>query len=188
MIIPCKGKKAGSHRQYNPNKPNKWGFKNLVRAGVSGIIYDFLLYAEDITFRGIRFSKEEESLGVGNKIVIALCKTVKNKGSVVYFDNYFTSMELIYLLREEYGIFCLGTIRQNRLKDASKKLLTDKSQKKKGRGTFSQVVCNKNKLSVVKWFNNKQVTLVSSYVDAYLLEKIKRFSKKNRGCNLSSDR
>ncbi|CAH2105118.1 unnamed protein product [Euphydryas editha] len=92
-----------------------------------------------------------------------------------------TSLELIYLLREEYGIFSLGTIRQNRLKDARKKLLTDKSLKKKGRGTFCQVVCNKNKLSVVKWFDNKQVTLVSSYVDAYPLEKIKRFSKENGG-------
>lgn len=83
-------------------------------------------------------------------------------------------------MREEYGIFSLGTIRQNRLKDASKELLTDKSFKKKGRGA-SQVVCNKNKLSVVKWFDNKQVTLVSSYVDAYPLEKIKRFSKENGG-------
>ncbi|CAH2105119.1 unnamed protein product [Euphydryas editha] len=91
MIIPYKGKKAGCRRQYNPNKPSKWGFKNLVRAGVSGIIYDFLLYAGDDTFRGIQFSEEEESLGLGSKIVIALCKTVKNKGSVVYFDNYFTS-------------------------------------------------------------------------------------------------
>lgn len=80
MILPYKGKKAGSRRQYNPNKPTKWGFKNLVRAGVSGIIYDFLLYAGDDTFRGIQFSEQEESFGVGSKIVIALCKTIKNKG------------------------------------------------------------------------------------------------------------
>lgn len=52
MVIPYKGIKAGSRRQYNPNKPSKWGFKNLVRAGVSGIIYDFLLYGGDDTFRG----------------------------------------------------------------------------------------------------------------------------------------
>lgn len=99
------------------------------------------------------------------------------KASVVYFDNYFTSLELVHLLRENYGIFSLGTIRQNRLKDAATKLLTEKALKKKGRGTFCQVVCNKNKLSVVKWFDNKQVTLVSSYDDAYPVENIKRFSK-----------
>ncbi|XP_050552257.1 uncharacterized protein LOC126911111 [Spodoptera frugiperda] len=38
MIIPYKGKKAGSRRQYMPKKPNKWGFKFLVRAGTSGMV------------------------------------------------------------------------------------------------------------------------------------------------------
>ncbi|KAJ0172670.1 hypothetical protein K1T71_011809 [Dendrolimus kikuchii] len=43
MVIPYKGTKAGKKRQYNPRKLRKWGFKNLVRAGASGVIYDFLL-------------------------------------------------------------------------------------------------------------------------------------------------
>lgn len=34
MMMPYKGKKAGNRRQYLPNKPKKWGFKNFVRAGV----------------------------------------------------------------------------------------------------------------------------------------------------------
>lgn len=38
-------KKTEHRRQYNPDKPCKWNFKNLVSAVVSGIIYDFLLYA-----------------------------------------------------------------------------------------------------------------------------------------------
>lgn len=33
----------------------------------------------------------------------------------------------------------------------------------------------------MKWFDNKQVTLVSSYTDAYPLEKIKRFRKESKG-------
>lgn len=83
MIIPYKGKKAGSRRQHNPNKPHKWGFKNLVRAGVSGIIYDFMLYAGDDTFRGIQFEPEEEHLGVGAKTVLALCKSVKDRPCIL---------------------------------------------------------------------------------------------------------
>ena len=43
QIIPAKTKHSGI-RQYNPQKPKKWGFKIFVRAGQSGIMYDFFLY------------------------------------------------------------------------------------------------------------------------------------------------
>ena len=43
QIILAKTKYSGI-RQYNPKKPTKWGFKNFVRAGASGIMYDFFLY------------------------------------------------------------------------------------------------------------------------------------------------
>ena len=36
--------KYSSIWQYSPRKPVKWGFKNFVRAGMSGMIYDFFLY------------------------------------------------------------------------------------------------------------------------------------------------
>ena len=39
QIVPAKTKYSGI-RQYDPRKPHKWGFKNFVRAGKSGIIYD----------------------------------------------------------------------------------------------------------------------------------------------------
>ena len=38
QIILAKPKKSGGVRQYNPKTPHKLGFKNLVRAGESGII------------------------------------------------------------------------------------------------------------------------------------------------------
>ena len=43
IMGPYKGAKAGSLKQYMPAKPNKWGFKLFARAGVSGMIYDFLV-------------------------------------------------------------------------------------------------------------------------------------------------
>jgi hypothetical protein len=42
--MPAKTKFSGI-RQYNPTKPVKWGFKNLIRAGASGFMYDFYIYA-----------------------------------------------------------------------------------------------------------------------------------------------
>lgn len=63
MMIPYKGTRAGSRRQYVKSKPKKWGFKMFVRSGVSGIVYDFLLYGGEATFCNIQFSEEEECLG-----------------------------------------------------------------------------------------------------------------------------
>ncbi|KAF2903847.1 hypothetical protein ILUMI_02326 [Ignelater luminosus] len=114
------GKKAGKRKQYIKNKPRKLNLKIFVRAGVSGLIYNFLLYGREDTFRYHTFPENEEDLGLGAK-VLALCKSIPNPAcSVVYFDNFFTSLELFKVLGEDYGISALVTI------------------------TFSQVVCNKN--------------------------------------------
>jgi len=43
QIIPAKTRRSGI-RQYNPKKPVKWGFKMFVRAGQTGMMYDFFLY------------------------------------------------------------------------------------------------------------------------------------------------
>lgn len=180
MMVPYKGTRAGSRRQYLPKKPKKWGFKIFVRAGVSGLIYDFIPYAGEDTFRNHSFTEYENSLGLGAKVVLALCKSINCKPGVVYFDNFFTSLELIRYLRDEYGIFSLGTIRSNRLRGCQDKLLSDKALIKKGRGTSQQLVCNTNKLAVVKWCDNKVVTLASSFVDSEPKEKIKRYSKEKK--------
>lgn len=44
MMVSYKGKKVGSRQQYMPKKQTKWGFKLFVRAGNSGIVYDFFAY------------------------------------------------------------------------------------------------------------------------------------------------
>lgn len=177
MMIPYKGTKAGKRRQYMKDKPNKWGFKNYVRAGVSGMIYDFLLYGGEDTFRFHVFTEKEASIGFGAQVVIALCKSIKSKPAFVFCDNFFSCPELFYILREEYGIFGLGTIRNNRLRGADTVLPAEKIMKKKPRGSHAQVVCEENRLAAVRWNDNKVVTLISSYVGVDPVEKIKRYSK-----------
>ena len=45
QAIPAKTKRScGNPKQYNPKKIHKLGFKNMVRAGHSGFIYDFFMY------------------------------------------------------------------------------------------------------------------------------------------------
>lgn len=181
MMVPYKGTRAGTRKQYIKNKPRKWGFKIFVRAGISGMVYDFLIYGGEDTFRFHQFNEEENSMGLGAKVVIALSKTIKEPAcSVIYFDNFFASIELVHHLRNEYGIFSLGTIRPNRLRGGDKKLPSDKILKKKGRGAFANITCNQNKLTVVKWFDNKCFTVVSSYVDTHPVHHVLRYNKEKK--------
>lgn len=178
MMVPYKGTRAGSRRQYIKNKPHKWGFKIFVRAGVSGIIYAFLDYGGEDTFRQHSFSEAEDLLGLGGKVVVALCSTIVEKPcSFVYFDNFFTSLELLILLREKYGIFSMGTIRSNRLRGCP--LDSDKELVKRGRGSYDRRVCNSNKICVVKWQDNKTVCLTSTFCEVEPIGTIKRIERKN---------
>ncbi|KAJ8937836.1 hypothetical protein NQ314_011697 [Rhamnusium bicolor] len=180
MMVPYKGIRAGNRRQYIKNKPRKWGIKNFIRAGVTGMIYDFLIYGGEDTFRSYSFSDYENNLGLGAKVVLALCQTIHQKlCSVVYFDNFFSSLELMQVLRHEYGIFSLGTIRNNRLRGCP--LASDPVLKKQGRGSFSQKVTTDGKIVICKWYDNKCVTIASTYTDAYPVGKIKRFCKSEAG-------
>ncbi|XP_065204445.1 piggyBac transposable element-derived protein 3-like [Planococcus citri] len=180
MMVPYKGIKAGSRRQYIKNKPKKWGFKMFVRAGVSGIVYDFFPYGGDTTFFGRAFTEwEDQYYGIGQKVVATLCKTIPNPElTIVYFDNWFSSVELVYYLRENYGIFSTGTIMENRLRQCP--LQNDKILKKRKRGAYDFKTDNQKKVTVVKWYDNKCVTLISSHLGIHPLEEVKRYNKEKR--------
>ena len=108
QIIPCKTKRS-KIRQYNPKKPH---IKNVVRAGASGLIYDFYLYA------GKEEVLDNEFTGL-QKCAIAvarLCKHLPNhKHHKLYFDNWLTTLPLLQFLKMK-GIDPPGTIRMNRTK------------------------------------------------------------------------
>lgn len=177
MMVPYKGTKAGSRRQYIKSKPKKWGFKFFIRAGINGQIFDILPYGGGSTFTNIQFSEyEKKYFGLGGKVVLALASTIPKKPlSVVYYDNFFTSPELIYHLRKEYGILSLGTVQQNRLRNCP--LLNDKTLKKKGRGSYSAKCDLKKKVMVVKWLDNKSVCLASNYVGVHPISNTRRYNK-----------
>ncbi|GFY47161.1 chimeric ERCC6-PGBD3 protein [Trichonephila inaurata madagascariensis] len=120
MMIAYKGGKYGKRKKYIKDKPNKWGFKNYVRAGVSDTIYDFVMYGGEDTFRHHSFTEEESTLGFGAQVVLALCQSIHRKPATVYCDNFSSSLEIFYILRENYGVFALGTIRNNSLRGAEK--------------------------------------------------------------------
>lgn len=101
MMCPYKGRKAGSLRQYIKNKPTKWGFKFFVQAGVSGVIYDFHLYSGQGTFYNVDFSEKEKQFSFSEKVVVSLIKNIPGKVlSVVFFDNFFSTPNLMHYLEK----------------------------------------------------------------------------------------
>ena len=75
QIIPSKTRYS-KIRQYNPKKPNKGGFKNLVRAGASGIIYDFYIYGGKLEQDPV--TDVFENLQKSAQVVARLCKDLPN--------------------------------------------------------------------------------------------------------------
>ena len=158
QIIPSKTK-FSKIRQYNPKKPNKWGFKNLVRAGASGMINDFYIYdgkasvGEDSTYTHLQKSAQ---------VVAKLCQGLPtHAGFKVCFDNWFSTLDLMRYLQER-GILAIGTIRANRIKRCP--LTSNKELEKSGRGSSDHRVDLNSGIVIVKWVDNSTVTLVSNYV------------------------
>ena len=171
MIIPSKTK-FSKIRQYNPKNPKKWGFKNLVRAGSSGMMYDFYIYS----------GKEEEvdaqykNLQKSVKVVARLCKELPcHQNHKVFFDNWFTTLYLMLYMRKE-GYLSVGTVRSNRIQGCP--LTPNKELGKKGRGSYDYKVDNNSGIIVVKWVDHSTVLLVSSYVRVMPVEDIVRWCKK----------
>ncbi|KAG8241134.1 hypothetical protein J6590_093611 [Homalodisca vitripennis] len=48
------------------------------------------------------------------------------------------------------------------------------------RGSFSQIVSEEDKICIVRWQDNKPVTLINSFADAYPTTKTKRYCKEDK--------
>nr|XP_037279846.1 solute carrier family 13 member 2-like [Rhipicephalus microplus] len=98
---------------------------------------------------------------------------------ILYFDNWFCGVDLQVVLKK-VGISSVGTVREARLKGC--KLPSDKDLKKKGRGSYMEMATTFEGVSLraVKWFDNRPVTLLSTFASASPEQAVKRFDKKTR--------
>ncbi|XP_047140899.1 piggyBac transposable element-derived protein 3-like [Hydra vulgaris] len=155
-MVPFKGKSL--LRQYLPKKPHKWGFKLLGRSGISGFLYNFDIY------QGKSKNNSDTSLGVSADVVIYMTSSLSDKHNFkVFADNYFTSLPLIVELRKR-DIYYVGTIRDKRMKKYP--LLPIKGFKK----LYTHVVA-------VRWYDNKPVNLVTSYVSIEPLHTVRSYDR-----------
>jgi len=170
MMVPYKGRTSGI-KQYMRGKPHAWGFKIWARTGVCGILHDFDVYQGNT-------SKCRSELGLSGDVVLKLTSTLQTGHNYkIFADNFFTSTGLIEKLLER-GIHYTGTVRSGRLPGCQ--LKDDKTLSKQGRGSFDSSVLTEPKVVAVRWFDNRSVTLASTFVGPLPLQKVRRWDKANR--------
>uniref|UniRef100_A0A3B3WBV0 PiggyBac transposable element-derived protein domain-containing protein n=1 Tax=Poecilia mexicana TaxID=48701 RepID=A0A3B3WBV0_9TELE len=139
IMVPFKGK---SHQRcYMPGKPHKWGFKMWGRGGQSG-------------YMSLMCAKGDEILAKRN-LMLVLQEMLITKFLLTI------SLRQFHWNLKQRGIYYIGTVRMNRVKDCQ--LMDEKELKKKGRGSLDFRVNQENNI-IVRWYDNKAVNLLSSFV------------------------
>ena len=147
----------------------KWGFKNFVRSGASGIMYDFFLYS----------GKVNNEKCTGSYVVLRLIETLpKHQNYKVFFDNWFASIPLCLALKD-IGYLSTATLRADLTKDCP--LLAQKDLKREGRGSHCFRTDANTGISITKWFDNKCVQMISNCCNPDAVGKVSRWDRKKKG-------
>ncbi|XP_020609172.1 piggyBac transposable element-derived protein 4-like [Orbicella faveolata] len=149
-MVKFKGRKF--FRQFLPSKPIRFGFKLFtVAESHTGYICDFEVYTG---------RKGEAELNQTRNVVLRLMGPLEGKGYWLFTDNFYTSPELYFSLRER-GIQACCTVRPNR-KDLPKEIMDHKlplvKNLQRGECTFRQ----KGELVALTWKDKKPVHLIST--------------------------
>lgn len=172
QMIPFSG--TTSLRQYVKNKPNPVGLKNFVLASPSGLVHDFFIYQGAKTWPN---GTPDPDLGIGGSVIKRLTADLP-PGHIIYCDRYFTSINLLDYLRSN-GILAVGTILTNRIpSNLRNKLKKDKQLLSEGRGSYEEWVRDDDAVSVLKWMDNRSVTMASIFTGASPLHDVRRWDKK----------
>ena len=161
-------------KQYLPKKLKKWGFQLWARCAASGYLHIFDVYQGKGT--GIGNDEDISGCGLGGNVVLKLCSTLPEKHKI-FADNYFSDFAMIKELTQR-DLFYVGTINSNRLHRAP--LKSEKEMKAEGRGAFDCVVETTTNISLVRWLDNKCVTVVSSYLGAESHDAVCRYDRKQK--------
>ena len=167
IMIPFKGR--SDIKQFMRNKPHKWGFKMWGRAGASGILYEFDVY------QGASVTSDD-GLSKSSQVVIKMTSNIPlGLNFKVFADNFFSSLPLVKILQSKRIFY----VRVNRLKGlelkSEKELKTDGS-----RGAFDHAIEVNSGVVAVRWYDNRPVDLLSSYIGVEPVTEVQRYDKKKK--------
>lgn len=139
--------------------------------GSDGVIYNRELYSGSVDI-----DPTLTDVGVSGNVVMRLSKIVpRNYYYKIYFDNWFNSPKLQVELFK-LDILSLGTVRSDRLGGYT--FSTDKEMAKKGSLEERKTNIDGIELTSVKWYDNKPVHLLNTFVGANPVREVKRWDIK----------
>jgi len=159
-MIKFKGR--SSLKQYMPAKPLKRGYKCWVCADEFSYVCEFQIYT------GKAESSEKQ---LGARVVKDLTRELVGKNHHVYFDNFFTGVDLLLSLKKE-KIFACGTVRSNRT--GLPKSVTPDKEMKPGQYDFRT---SNSGIRWIKWMDKKGVCFLSNYHDPCEITTVNRRQK-----------
>ena len=175
MMVPFKGRHSA--KMYMPKKPVKWGYKMWCRAGISGYCYDF----EVVGGKDAKGPPSNVELlyefGESENVVLRLTSGLEKDVHKIFFDNLFTSPEVMIQLRQQ-GILAVGTLRADRSRGCP--MPAESAMRKEGRGAIFERVEKDHNLVICGWYDNRRVLTISNFVGKEPVSEANRYDRKNR--------
>ena len=144
-----------SFTQYLPLKASKFGIKTFeLCESTTGYLWCFLVY----TGKGTVIESSLISPGTPktSAIVFKLLEPLLGKGYTLWMDNFYNSPDLAKQLKSQHATDCVGTVKLSR-KHIPK--IVKETKLKKG----EIIARHSGPVTVLKWNDRKNVTLLSTY-------------------------
>jgi len=143
-----------SFREYIPLKSSKFGIKSYeLCESSSGYLWSFLIYTGKDTVLQTAFISGDTNKTAA--IVLSLVEPLLEKGRTLWMDSFYNSPALAQRLRSS-KTDCVGTRRLSR-KDIPQRV----KEKKLKKGEL--VAQRSGPVSVLKWKDKKEMTMISTY-------------------------
>jgi len=165
-----------SLKQFIHGKPTRFGLKFWGLCTTDGYLLNFDLYCGKNSVVGEKLAK----CALGSRVVMNLLKlffemTAPGKIPLyhVYFDNFFTNLDLVVHLKR-LQLRCTGTVRENRINE--KNVINKKSP----RGTYAVKHEQNNGINYITVMDSKLVSILFTSAGVTPLESLKRYSSNEK--------
>ena len=151
-MVGFKGR--SSLKQYVPLKPTKRGYKVWCLCDAkNGYMCNFDVYAG-------AGGGTHAGVGLGPSVVLQMVQPFKGLGHFVFYDNFFSTVDLAHNLLDHYTTYSCGTARSNR-----KKFPASLKNVKLDRGCSKSEVVEDGKVNCIVWQDKKLVYFIDTISD-----------------------